>query len=268
MVLGDVGDSIQQALDEFFAFLPNLLGAIVILIVGFIVAKVVAALVRRGARAVGTDRALATGTAGEYKQRIAPRLQPSDVLAKLVFWLIFALTIMLAVSALGIEALTAFIESVVGYLPNVIAAMLILLVAVAIAGAVGGLAQRLLGGTLLGKIVQTAVPALVITIALFMALVQLKIAIQIVVATYVIVLGSIGLGFALAFGLGGRNVADRILEGAYASGQARMPELKREAQQAKEQAATDAEALKSKVDSSGDVSAVEPGARVRRPDDL
>jgi hypothetical protein len=258
MVLGDVGDSFQQALDEFFAFLPNLLGAIVILIVGYIVAKVVAALVRRGARAVGTDRALASGTAGEYKQRIAPRLQPSDVIGTIVFWLIFALTIMLAVSALGIESLTDFIESVVGYLPNVIAAILILLVAVAIAGAVGGIAQRLMGGTLLGRIVQTAVPALVITIALFMALVQLKIAIQIVVATYVIVLGSIGLGFALAFGLGGRNVADRILEGAYAGGQARMPELKRDASQAKEQAAVEAEELKAKAETG---TQERPGAR-------
>ncbi len=133
----DIGNSIQQTLDEFFAFLPNLLGALVIFIVGYIIAKVVAALVRRGARAVGTDRALATGTAGEYKERLAPRLQASDVLATLVFWLIFALTIMLAVSALGIEALTNFIESVVGYLPNVIAALLILLAAIAIAGVLG-----------------------------------------------------------------------------------------------------------------------------------
>jgi Conserved TM helix len=261
----DIGNSIQQTLDEFFAFLPNLLGAIVILVVGYIIAKVVAGLARRGLQAAGSDRALATGTAGEYKQRIAPRLQPSDVISTIVFWLIFGLTIMLAVSALGIEALTNFIESVVGYLPNVIAAILILLVAAAIAGAVGGLAQRLMGGTLLGKIVQTAVPALVITIALFMALVQLKIAIQIVVATYVIVLGSIGLGFALAFGLGGRNVADRILEGAYAGGQARIPDLKRDAQQAKDQAATEAEALKAKADTA---TPERPGARAAPRQDV
>ena len=70
---------------------------------------------------------------------------------------------------------------------------------------------------------QTVVPTLVITIALFMALVQLKIATQIVVATYVLVLGAIALGFALAFGLGGRDVAAQMLQSAYASGQEAMP---------------------------------------------
>ncbi len=162
---------------------------------------------------------------------------------------LFGLAILLAVSALGIEALSNAIDGVVGYLPNVVAAILILLVAIAIAGAVGGIAQRLMGGTMLGKLVQTAVPALVITIALFMALVQLKIAIQIVVATYVLVLGAIALGFALAFGLGGRDVAREMLMGAYRSGQAAVPQMKEEARQAKEQAADDVETLKQKAES-------------------
>ncbi len=260
MVVADVGDSVQRGIDVFFTWLPSLLGALVILVIGYIVARVVAGLVRRGLRAAGADRALASGRAGEYKQRFAPGLHPSGVVAKIAFWFVFGLAIMLAVSALGINALTEFIAGIVAYLPNVIAAILILLVAVAIAGAVGALAQRLIGGTMLGKLVQTAVPVLVMTIALFMALVQLKIATQIVVATYVIVLGSIGLGFALAFGIGGRNVADRMLTGAYEAGQQRVPELKQDAQQAKEQAAADMDALKEKTD--------EPttGARVRRPE--
>jgi Conserved TM helix len=264
MLVADVSDSFQRAMDEFFAFLPNLLGAIIILIIGFIIAKVVGSLVRRGLRAVGTDRALATGTAGEYKQRLAPGLQVSQIVGKIAFWFVFGLALLLAVSALGIEALSDAIAGVVGYLPNVVAAILILLVAIAIAGAVGGIAQRLMGGTMLGKLVQTAVPALVITIALFMALVQLKIAIQIVVATYVLVLGAVALGFALAFGLGGREVAAQMLMGAYRSGQQRVPELKEDARQAKEQAAADVEALKEKADEAGSPRAA-TGARVERP---
>ena len=259
----DVGNSVQQALDKFFAWVPNLLGALVILIIGYIVAKVVAAAVRRGLSAAGADRALASGTAGEYKERFAPNVQPSGVVGRIAFWFVFGLVLMLAVSALGIQALTDFISTLVGYLPNVVAAILILLVAVAIAGAVGGLAQRLAGGTMLGKLIQTIVPVLVVTIALFMALVQLKIATQIVVATYVIVLGAIGLGFALAFGLGGRSVADQILSSAYETGQQRAPELRREAEQAKEQAASDVEALKEKAQSAGP-GAPSPGSTTQR----
>ena len=239
MPLADIGDSFQRALDEFFAFLPNLLGALVILVLGWIVARLVARLVESGLRAAGADRALASGTAGEYKQRVAPGVQVSALVARIAFWFVFGLAILLAVSALGIEALSQAIEGVVSYLPNIIAAILIVLVAIAIAGAVGGLAQRLMGGTMLGRLVQTAVPALVITIALFMALVQLKIAIQIVVATYVLVLGAIALGFALAFGLGGRDVARQMLMGAYESGRQAVPQMREEAQMAKEQAKTE-----------------------------
>jgi hypothetical protein len=248
MLLLDIGDSFQRAMDEFFAFLPNLLGAIVILIIGWFIARLVGRLVARGLQSAGADRALATGTAGQYRERIAPGFQPSSLVGRIAFWYVLGLAIMLAVSALGIEALSQAVGGVVAYLPNVIAAILILLVAVAIAGAVGGLAQRLMGGTMLGKLIQTTVPVLVVTIALFMALVQLKIAVQIVVATYVLVLGAIALGFALAFGLGGRSVAERMLQGAYASGQQAMPELKLDARQAKEQAASDAEAIKEKVE--------------------
>ncbi|MBA2359369.1 MAG: transporter [Actinobacteria bacterium] len=251
MVLAaDIGDSFQRALNELFAFLPNLIGALLILVVGYFIAKAVESLVRRGLRAVGTDRAVATGTAGDYKQRFAPDVQPSQLIAKVAFWFVFGMAILAAVSALGVEALSDFVDSVVGYLPNVIAAILILLVAVAIAGAVGGLAQRLMGGTMLGRMVQTAVPVLVITIALFMALVQLKIATQIVLATYVLVLGAIALGFALAFGLGGRDVARQMLMSAYQSGQEAVPQMKEEARQAKEQAASDLEQMKEKAEPS------------------
>ena len=259
VIAADISDSFQRALDELFEFLPNLIGALLILIVGYIVAKIVSKLVQRGLQAAGADSAVASGRAGEYRNRFAPGMRPSGVIGTIAFWFVFGLVLMLAVSALGVEALTDFIAAVVAYLPNVVAALLILLVAIAIAGAVGGLAQRLLGGTMLGKLVQTAVPVLVVTIALFMALVQLKIATQIVVATYVIVLGSIGLGFALAFGLGGRTVADRMLTGAYETGQQKMPELRRDAEIAKEQAAAEAEALKEKAEARSQ--GASPGSR-------
>jgi hypothetical protein len=248
MVFADIGDSLQRSSDTFFAWLPSLVGALVLLVVGWLIARVVSRLARTGLRAAGADRVLASGRAGELKQQVAPRLQPSGVVATIVFWFVFGLAVMLAVSALGIDALTEFVTGVVAYLPNVVAAILILLVAIAVAGAVGALAGRLLGGTMLGRLVQTIVPVLVIAIALFMALEQLKIATQIVVSTYQIVLGSIGLGLALAFGLGGRNVADRMLTGAYETGQERMPELKDDARQAKEQAEEDASRLKETAD--------------------
>ena len=262
LVAVSVSDSFQRTLNEVFTFLPKLVGALLILVLGYVVARLVAGLVRKGLRAAGADRALATGRAGEYKQQFAPSLHPSGVISKIAFWFVFGLAILLAVSALGIQALSDAVAGVVAYLPNVVAAILILLLAIAIAGAVGGLAQRLMGGTMLGKLVQTAVPVLVIAIALFMALVQLKIATQIVVATYVLVLGAIALGFALAFGLGGRDVAREMLMGAYRSGQEKLPELKPDAKQAKDEAASEVEAVKQKAEQAATPSP-QTGARTR-----
>ncbi|MFL6013008.1 MAG: mechanosensitive ion channel family protein, partial [Gaiellaceae bacterium] len=136
--------------------------------------------------------------------------------------------ISLAVSVLGVDALQNFVASVWAYLPNVLAAVLIFLVAGALAAGITGLVTRVMGDTPLGKIVATAVPVLVLTIATFMILEQLKIAHDIVVTTYTLVLGAIALASALAFGLGGRDVARQMLEGAYEKGQENKDQYRRD----------------------------------------
>ena len=101
-----------------------------------------------------------------------------------------------------------------------IAAILILVLAVPIAGGLAKLADRAFGDTPTGKLMTTAAPALVMGIAVFMVLNQLRIATDIVTITYAALMGAVALGAALAFGLGGRDVASRMLEEAYRRGQA------------------------------------------------
>jgi hypothetical protein len=96
----------------------------------------------------------------------------------------------------------------------VLAALVIFLVAGAISAAFAGLVGRVMGDTPLGKIFATAAPILIMTIATFMILDQLRIAHNIVVITYAALLGAIALETALAFGLGGREVAAEMLQGA------------------------------------------------------
>ena len=123
-----------------------------------------------------------------------------------------------AIGALKIPAVTAFMNQVLAYLPNVIAAIIIFVVAAAVAGAVAGGVAKLMGDTPTGKVVATAVPSLVMLIAIFMILNQLRIAPEIVTITYAALLGSVALGSALAFGLGGRQVAADMLSTAYDKG--------------------------------------------------
>lgn len=83
---------------------------------------------------MGTDRALRSGASGEYVQRVAPDVSPSVVISKVVFWFIFIFALAIGLSSLGIQSLNEFLTSVLDYLPNIIAAILIFVLAIAIAG--------------------------------------------------------------------------------------------------------------------------------------
>jgi hypothetical protein len=237
----DIGDSLQRFTDEFFAWLPRLVGAIVILLIFWVIAKVVAKILRRVLPRTGMDRAVHSGDMGQYVARYASGFRPSAVISTIAYWFVLLTGVVLALSTLGIQALNNAIDTIVGYLPNVVAAILILVVALAIAGVVGGAITKLMGDTVIGKIAATMVPVLVITIAIFMALVQLRIAVEIVTGTFYIVLGAIALAAALAFGLGGRPAAQRLLDDAYEKGQEAMPQAKAEMALARDRASERAE---------------------------
>jgi hypothetical protein len=238
----DIGNSIERGFTVFFAWLPALLGALAILVIGYFVAKLVGKLVARVLHRAGLDRTLHGGAGGNFVQKITS--SPSGLLGSIAFWAIMLGTISLAVSVLGIDALTGFVAAVYAYLPNVLAALLIFLVAGAISAAVATLATRTMGDTALGKIVATAAPILVMTIATFMILDQLMIAENIVTITYAGLIGAIALGSALAFGLGGRDVAREMLQGAYEKGQENKEQYKRDLDQGVSRAKDEAKSMK------------------------
>jgi Mechanosensitive ion channel, conserved TM helix len=256
MVLFSISTSVDHGFSVFFGWLPHVLGFIAVLLIGWIIARIVSKLVARATRRAGLDRALHTGTGGSFLQRAVPH--PSGLLGRIVFWAIFLSAISLAASVLGVAALTGFVGAVWAYLPNVIAAILIFLVASAVAAGVVALVRRTMGDTPLGKVVQTAVPVLVLTIATFMILEQLKIAHDIVVTTYTLVLGAIALGAALAFGLGGRDVARQMLEGAYAKGQENKEQFRRDLDQGMSRAQDEAERKRDELDRPAAAAATRP----------
>lgn len=232
----DLTTSLQQALDSLFKFIPNLIGFLVILIVGYLVARLVKSVIARVLDKVGLDRHLHSGQTGEYVERISPGASPSKLIGAVAFWFIFLFVLSAAIGALQIPAVTTFMNQVLAYLPNVVAAIVIFVVAAALAGAAGGAAAKLMGDTPTGKLVATIVPTIVLVIGLFMVLNQLKIAEDIVIVTFTVLMGSLGLGLALAFGLGGRTVAGRLLEDAYDKGREQRGQVKRDIEKGKERA--------------------------------
>ncbi len=235
----NVGDSVQAALDPFFGFLPKLIGFIIVLAIGWIVAKVVKTAVTKLLQKFGIDKALRSGSTGRYVDRIAPDTSPSRLIGSLAYWFIFLGALAIAVSQLGIEALDNLVAAIGTYLPNVVAAVLIFVVA----GAIGGLVARTMGDTPAGKVIGSVVPVLVMAIATFMTLNQLQIAEEIVTITYAALLGSAALAMALAPGLGGRDLADRMLSDACDKGQEQRGRVKRDTDIGKQRGQRDAERL-------------------------
>jgi len=245
MPYADVGDSVQRGFDEFATWVPRLAAFFAILIIGYFVAKIVAGLVRKLLDRVGFDRTLHSGSAGTWIAKVTSR--PSELFGTIVFWALFVGAISIALDALGIEALDNFVAAVWAYIPNVIAALLIFVAAGAIAAGVAALVARTMGDTSTGRIVGTAAPILIMAIAGFMILDQLMIAEQIVTITYAALMGAIALGMALAFGLGGREVAAEMLRGAY---EGRREEVKQDLRVGKERAKQDVERVKAEAQAS------------------
>ncbi len=212
-----IAQSLQRALDALIGFIPNLIGFLVILLIGWVIARLVSAVVSTLLAKVGLDRALSGSPAGAYVERASPGARPSRLVGIVVFWFIFIYAIAAAVGALKIPALTNFMGNVQNYLPNVIAAVLILVVGIAIAGLAGPFASRLLGDTSAGRMARAIAPSLILAIVVFMVLTQLRIASAIVLTTYVALIGMLAVSGALAFGLGGREVAADMLRDAYDS---------------------------------------------------
>ena len=176
---------------------------------------------------------------------------PSGLLGTVAFWVVFLGAVSIAVDVLGIAALEDLVRSVWSYIPNVLAALLIFVIASAIASAVVTLVDRTMGETPTGGIVKTVAPVLVMAIAFFMILDQLEIAPAIVTITYAALLGALALGMALAFGLGGRDVAARLLESAYTKGQEVGEDVRRDVRTGVERGKREASDAATRIDRPG-----------------
>ncbi len=242
-----IAHSLQRGLDSLLGFIPNILGFLVILLIGYLIARVVRAIVAKLLEKVGVDRALHNSQAGQYVERVSPDAHPSQLIAAVAFWFIFIYAIAAAIGALKIPALTNFMANVQNYLPNIIAAVLIFVVGAALAGGAGAAAHRLMGDTSTGRVARAVTPSLIMAIVVFMVLTQLKIAPVIVTTTYIALIGMLALAGALAFGLGGREVAAEMTRSAYDSAQDNKDQVKQDMQLGRDRAEQKADEAQTQV---------------------
>jgi hypothetical protein len=211
MLIADFIDSVEAGFDEFWEWLPRVLGAIAVLLVAWLVAKFLAGLTRRVLDRVGVDRHVAAH-GPDFVKRAAPNV--TGLVAGIVFWLVILAGFGFAADVLGVEGVQDAVSAIWAYIPNVLAAVAIIVIAALLAPFVGRMISAALPGRPLGDLLATTATVVILALGVFMALDQLNIAPQIVMITYAALVGSVALGMALAFGLGGRDAAAEAIRSA------------------------------------------------------
>jgi Conserved TM helix len=246
----DIGNSLERFTDTLFEWLPRLAGALIILLITWIVARALSRIVRRLLTKADIDTKARARRTRPDMSRWIEKISIARGTAKIVSVLVWLAGISIAVSVLDVTVLNDGVAAVWGYIPHVIAALAILVVAALISGAVIAGVRRIAGDTALGEIAATAAPALILTIAVFMALVELEIATEIVAGAFYITLGAIALGAALAFGLGGRSAAQNMLDSALEKGRENAPRMKREMETVRERGRDEAQQAQERFENS------------------
>jgi hypothetical protein len=209
-------ERLQASFTEVFGgLIPALFGALIIVFAGYLVAKLLERAVDGVLRRIGLNSMLARGGVMEAVERSGAHVNPTRVIANLVFWLVMFAVILMAANALGLESLAGVFGELVSYIPSVIAAIVIILVGIVLGQFVGGLIGASAGAMRGGRALARVGSGGIILLAVFMALQELGIASEIVSTAFAILFGAIALAISLAFGLGSRELAGEITRDWY-----------------------------------------------------
>jgi hypothetical protein len=229
--ISDWGDavflSISNALNAFLNAIPLVIGALLIIIVGWIIAAVLARITTEILRRVGADRLFAEHGTSVYGQR-SGSIKPSIVAGELVKWLVRLVFLVAAANVLGLTQVSELLNDVLLWIPNLIVAAIILLVAPLLARFVRGTIEVGAGemgftnAPLLGRIAEIAIVAFAVIIAIN----QIGIAASLVNTLFIGVVAAVALAFGLAFGLGGRDVAAQLTQRWYEQSQVAAAKVK------------------------------------------
>ena len=156
----DLETPVRDGITTFTTFVPKLLGFLVILLIGYFVAKIISKLVDKGLEKAGFDRAVERG--GIKKALAKSQYDASDIVAKLVFFAIFIPFLSAAVGTLGISALEQPLSAFIALIPRIIVAIVLVVIGAVIAGTVKSFIQNALGGLSYGKVLANVASILIL----------------------------------------------------------------------------------------------------------
>lgn len=202
--LDAVANPAIEMLSSIFAVIPNIVVCVIMLMLGLFIAKIVGQIVKGFFVNTGIDKI----ADHKHFSVLFSKYKPSVMFTSIIKVIIIAIFVFQAVSVLNLAVLTDVSNAILIYTPNVIAALLILLIAYFAATYVSAFVKNISGS----KLIATVTTVLIYVFAIFMTLNQLKIAQDIVMIAFIVIAGSVALAFVIAFGIGGKEFAKKQLE--------------------------------------------------------
>jgi hypothetical protein len=228
-LLRSMNQTLGRFYDMLFQFLPHLFAMLIIIGVGWIVAIIVKVIACR-LMALARINSLSEGTGITQILKRADLPAPLDLLSRVVFWLVWVAFLLLGLDALNVPELHAQISRLFGVLPQILVALIVLFL--------GFLAANFFSRAVLlaainanlpsARVVSSFVRFLIVLLTIAMALEQLALAQRTVLIAFTIAFGAIMLSLAIAFGIGGRNVAQGMLERLFLPAQSNKEEEEKE----------------------------------------
>lgn len=204
--------------DSVAGFLPKALTALAVFLVGFILAKIAAKVIQTIFEKLRLNDLLERVGLTDTLGKLGLQETPGYLLSRLVYYLILALFIQSAALSVGLTAVADAMTAFFNYLPNLLAATIVLLIGMVLAQFAGGAVTRSArnSGVEFAPILGRAVSSLVVFVVGLMAVTQLKIDTKIIMSVVIILLAGGALALALTFGLGSREITRNLIAGFYA----------------------------------------------------
>ncbi len=244
----DFSRGIEDAWARIATFVPKLLGFLVVLIVGYFVAKAIGKIFDKVLERVGFDKAVERG--GVKKALANSKYDASSIVSKVVFYALFLLVLQLAFGVFGANPVSRMIEGVVAYLPKVFAAIVIVVVAAAIAAAVKEIIESALGGLSYGKGLALGASVAILTVGGFAALSQLQIAPAIINGLFYAILAIVVGSAVIAIGGGGIQPMQQRWQQAMVRWDQEKPQMQQQMNGAGDRVQQRAQELKEKAQAS------------------
>jgi hypothetical protein len=219
--------SLASALAILFAGIPKVLGFLVILIIGWFIASAIAAAVAALLRAVRFNEVARRSGFSGFVEKMGFQRDASSFLANIAKWFIRLIVLITAFDALGLPAVSQVLQELLLWLPNLVVALVILVIGGLAANALAGLVRGATSEAGLGnpELLATIARVAVWAFAIVIAVNQVGIASTLVNTLFMGLVGALALALGLAFGLGGRETAAQLVASWYRKGQEATPKL-------------------------------------------